>query len=106
MKTRPWGRALALLSLVILGSTACETGTGLNDGDGGGDGFRATLDDYAALEAALSSSGFAGFKALGDRTPYSASAQISTIAQMDGSPAFAQSLAAGLSPATAPIISE
>jgi hypothetical protein len=103
MKTRPWGRALALLSLVILG-TACETGTGPD----GGDGFRATLDDYAALEAALSSSGFAGFKALGDRTPYSASAQMSTITQMDGSPAFAQSLTAGLSggPATAPIISE
>src|SRR5687767_15091036 len=114
MNTRPTRSALALLSLVIVG-TACESGTGPDFGDA----FQATLDDYQALDAALGSPGFAGFQALGDRTPYGASAAMAAVGGLGEGPAFAQSLAARLAdgplaartaadggPAAAPIISE
>jgi hypothetical protein len=96
MPTRPSRSALALLSLVTLAS-GCETGT---DPDAG-DAFRATLADYQAVDAAFASSEWASFKALGDRTPYGASAAIDLVGGLDGG-GFARSSAG---PAGAPIIS-
>src|SRR5688500_14393803 len=68
MRTIWAGRALPLLALAIF-SAACETGT---DPDGMAD-FQSALADYQALDKALASPGWAGFQALGGRTPFSAS---------------------------------
>ena len=70
MRTSQW---TPILTSVVVGSlaAACDTGT-----EPGGESppfdVRAVLSDYQAMEAALSTEGFAGFRALADRTPFGA----------------------------------
>jgi hypothetical protein len=107
MRTTRASGALALLALSIF-SAACETGT---DPDGATD-FRSALADYEAMDKAMASSSWAGFKALGGRTPFSASpAAFEVVGALDD-PSFARHLADRLGgaysssgPAAAPIIS-
>ena len=72
MRTSQW---TPILTSVVVGSlaAACDTGT-----EPGGESppfdVGAVLSDYQAMEAALSTEGFAGFRALADRTPFGASA--------------------------------
>jgi hypothetical protein len=80
MRTTRAGRALALLALTIFGA-ACETGT---DPDGATD-FQSALADYQAMDKVMTSPSWAGFKALGGRTPFSASpAAIEVVASLGG----------------------
>jgi hypothetical protein len=106
MRTTRASRALALLALTIFGA-ACEVGTG-PDGDAD---FESALADYQAMDKAFTSSSWAGFKALGGRTPFSGSAAFQAVTALD-QPSFARRLADRLSgtyatngPAAAPIIS-
>ena len=111
-------KGLATIAAVSAFAAGCESSTGPDlesalDTD-------AALADYAALDAALSSAEFAGFQALGNRTPFGASpAAIELVAAMrapnsnDGGRAFALDMArriqaadATRGPAGAPIISD
>lgn len=81
-------RMVALVGMT-LAAGACESSTGpatLDDFDA-----QAALEDYQAVDAVLSSTGWAGFQALGDRVPVTGIAAVG--AAVDG-------------PANAPIISE
>ena len=109
MRIHRTSRAAALLALSIL-VAACETGT---DPDGATD-FQSALADYQAMDKAMTSSSWAGFKALGGRTPFNRSAAaIEAVAGLDQPGAsFARNLADRLSEtyasstaAGAPIIS-
>ena len=111
-------KALATIAAVSTFAAGCESSTGPDleaalDTD-------AALADYAAMDAALGSAEFAGFQALGNRTPFGASpAAIDLVAAM-GSPntagggrAFALNMARRINaanatrgPAAAPIISD
>ena len=112
MRTARFIRALTLVALVAF-NTACETSTGPDDEDD----FRAILSDYEALDQALASNTWASFRALGGRTPYSASPAaidaVGALGEAQRPRAFAARLAERLAegtlgeggPAGAPIIS-
>ena len=101
-------RALALLLLTIV-AAACEIGT---DPDAPAD-FEAALADYQAMDKTLASSTWAGFRALGGRTPFSASPAAIEVVGAIGDRSYATllaqrlsaSYASGSGAAAAPIIS-
>ncbi len=110
-------RLIRLATMAVLGTfaAACDSTTG-PDLETVFD-TEAALADYAAMDAALGSAEFAGFQALGNRTPFGAA--IDAVATMsapnaaDGGRAFALNLVrriqaadATRGPAAAPIISD
>jgi hypothetical protein len=109
MRTTRAIRALSLLALAIF-SAACETGT---DPEGGSADFQSALQDYQAMDKALASQSLAGFKALGGRTPFSASPAaieaVASLGQADFGSRLAERLGSAtrtsIGPAAAPIIS-
>ncbi len=85
MSTQRWIRALLSIAMGSL-AAACDTSTEPL-GESAPFDFSAALADYEAMETALSTEGFAGFRALGQRTPFSASAAaIEAVGGMGGEP--------------------